>query len=1030
MSNVLRKTFQSPNPAMNVLRRKEGIATDTVYSDVPSIDGGETIAQIYVGVDSEVLDVYGIKTEKQFVKTLEDNIRQRGAPLRLISDSAAVETSARVKDILRSLVIKDWQSEPYHQHQNKAERKYQDLKRVARTIMDRTGAPAHTWLLAFMYVAFILNRTATPSLNNRTPLEALDGVTPDISIMLRFYFFEPVFYRVQEPSFPSETREAYGYFVGFSETVGHSMTYKILSKDSNRVIHRSEVRSAADPNQPNFHATTSSPALTAEEELSPPKSDVIKWGDSKPSMTTFQPVGIIGKTFPLMVPGQEGTQQACVVRAIERHNSNLEDDPDRKQFMLSINKGQYEDIMSYSEILSHIEYSGDRVWRFKTIVGHSGPIHPTHADYKGSAWNVSIEWDTGETTQEALTTIATDDPVACAIYAESKSLLDTEGWKRFRTVSRRQKKLFRRANLARLRSFRVTPKFMYGFEIPRDYRHAVELDRINGNTKWQDAVKMELVQLGEYRTFKDIGRGTPPPDGYKKIRVHLIFAVKHDGRHKARLVADGHLTDVPSDSVYSGVVSLRGLRTVLFLAELNGLPIWSTDIGNAYLEAMTSERVCIVTGPEFGPLKGHTLVIYKALYGLRSSGLRWHEKFADCLSDLGFTQSRAEADIWLRQSGDLYEYVAVYVDDLAMAMRDPLEFTQILTKRYNFKLKGTGPIEFHLGCDFFRDKEGTLCMSPKKYIDKLVDGYTRMFGERPKTTAYAPLDHGDHPEMDSTPLLGPEDVQKYQSLIGSMQWAVSLGRIDIATAVMMMSGFRAAPRQGHLQRAQRMVAYLVRMKSASIRFRTEAPDYSSLTFPIDDWDRSVYGPFSETPIPDDVPTPLGRPVILSHYVDANLYHDWVSGKSVTGVLHFLNKTPIDWHTKKQATVETATYGSEFIAARTCIEQIIALRHSLRYLGVPIDPWSHMFGDNQSVVDSSMRIDAKLHKRHVALSFHFVRSVIASGMVKFYHIIGVINPADILSKHWAYSDVWRVLQPILFWEGDTAPLLSHAVTPPS
>jgi hypothetical protein len=94
--------------------------------------------------------------------------------------------------------------------------------------------------------------------------------------------------------------------------------------------------------------------------------------------------------------------------------------------------------------------------------------------------------------------------------------------------------------------------------------------------------------------------------------------VKHDGRHKARLVADGHLTDVPVDSVYSGVVSLRALRIVMFLAELNGLPLWATDVGNAYLEALTAEKVYIIAGPEFGENEGCIYVIYKALYGLRS----------------------------------------------------------------------------------------------------------------------------------------------------------------------------------------------------------------------------------------------------------------------------------------------------------------------------------------------------------------------------------------------------------------------------
>ena len=126
-----------------------------------------------------------------------------------------------------------------------------------------------------------------------------------------------------------------------------------------------------------------------------------------------------------------------------------------------------------------------------------------------------------------------------------------------------------------------------------------------------------------------------------------MYAVKHDGRHKSRFVAGGHLTDLPLDSVYSGVVSLRGIRLVIFLAELNGLQTWSTDIGNAYLEAKTKEKVCIIAGAEFGELEGHLLIIDKALYGLRSSGLTWHEKFADTLMELGFFPCKMEPDVWI-----------------------------------------------------------------------------------------------------------------------------------------------------------------------------------------------------------------------------------------------------------------------------------------------------------------------------------------------------------------------------------------------
>jgi hypothetical protein len=686
-------------------------------------------------------------------------------------------------------------------------------------------------------------------------------------------------------------------------------------------------------------------------------------------------------------------------------------------------RNEREEIMTYAEILQHIDgdESDERVWSFQHITGHQGPLKPDHPDYNGSSYNVQVQWDNGETTYEPLDVIAKDDPISCARYALDNDLLDLPGWKRFKNMARRQKKLIRDVNQAKLRSYRTAPKYMYGYEIPRDYAHAKQLDQQNGNTKWQDCTRLEIQQLFEYKTFKDIGKGSPLPPGFTKIRVHLVYAVKHDGRHKARLVADGHLTDVPLESVYSGVVSLRGIRMAVFLGELNNLNIWCTDVGNAYLESYTREKVGIVAGEEFGPdFRGHTLIISKALYGLRSSGLRWHEKFADCLRAEGFTPCKAEPDIWMRKNGEIYEYIAVYVDDLMFVMRDPEAFTNVLSDPkgpYKFKLKGTGPISFHLGCDFVRDDHGVLAMAPRKYIQKLHDGYVRMFGEKPKTVYRSPLEEGDHPELDNSDLLDPNDVVKYQSLIGSMQWAVSLGRIDVATAVMTMSSFRSAPRHGHLQRAKRMVGYLLRMKDSAIRFRTDVPDMSQLPVPQHDWDYSVYEGASES-VPHDAPEPLGRPTTTTTYFDANLYHDWVSGRSVSGILHFMNQTPVDWYTKKQNTVETATYGSEFIAGRIAIDQIFDLRTTLRYLGVPILGKSYIFGDNESMITSSKFPHSRLHKRHNALSYHRVREAVASGMVSIHHIPGGINPADILSKHWAYPKVWPMLRPLLFWEGDT------------
>ena len=225
-----------------------------------------------------------------------------------------------------------------------------------------------------------------------------------------------------------------------------------------------------------------------------------------------------------------------------------------------------------------------------------------------------------------------------------------------------------------------------------------------------------------------------------------------------------------------------------------------------------------------------------------------------------------------------------------------------------------------------------------------------MFKEKPRKSR-PPLEGGDHPELDTSELCDEHQTKQFQTLIRQLQWLISLGCFDIAVHVMSLSRFRAQPRKGHLDRAKRIAGYLLFLPDGAIRFRTGEPDFSSLKDQEYDWTRIVYSGACEQ-IPHDIPKPLGKHVQTTHYVDANLHHDLATGKAVTAVLHFLNQTPIDAYTKRQSTVETATYGSEFVAARTAVDQIIDIRTTLRYLGVPIRDKSYMFGDNRSVVTSS------------------------------------------------------------------------------
>ena len=172
-----------------------------------------------------------------------------------------------------------------------------------------------------------------------------------------------------------------------------------------------------------------------------------------------------------------------------------------------------------------------------------------------------------------------------------------------------------------------------------------------------------------------------------------------------------------------------------------------------------------------------------------------------------------------------------------------------------------------------------------------------------------------------------------------------------------MSRYRVAPRLGHLHRLKRMYGYLKKFSSAAICVRILEPDLLNLLDQEHEWCHTVYGNVEEL-LPKDAPKPLGKAVTTVTYTDANLYHGILTGRSVTGILFFCNQTLIDWYSKRQATVETATFGSEFTDARISVDQIIDLRTTLWHLGVPVNTKSFMFGDNQSVVQSHIHLWTK------------------------------------------------------------------------
>jgi hypothetical protein len=413
----LRKHFKSRFPAANVSRLNEIVATDTFFSDTPAADdgifnhGGATMAQLFVGKSSQITSVFPMKRESQFAHTFEDFICTHGAPDALLSNNDHAQIDKQALQILRMYAIDDMQCEPHHQHQNYAERRIQEVKKMVNTIMDCTNTPQEYWLLCLFYVTYLLNCLAVESLNWHTPLQVVYGQCPDISALLLYCWFEPVYYYDPDhASFPSQSREKTGRWISVAKHKGDALTYWILTDNTHQAIARSVVRSAnVDNGLKNHRAANSSPD---GGEPSNPKPIVLASSDLRnpaaidPSLfesPAFSPDELIGRYLVREAPDGQ-SHRALVARKIVDADS---DNHQAIRFLLQIDEKDADEIISYNELCDLMEaQQTDRVtngnveghFKFTGVIGHQGPLQPTDVNYKGSSWNDLVQWEDGSQT--------------------------------------------------------------------------------------------------------------------------------------------------------------------------------------------------------------------------------------------------------------------------------------------------------------------------------------------------------------------------------------------------------------------------------------------------------------------------------------------------------------------------------------------------------------------------------------------------------------------------------------------------------
>ena len=624
-------------------------------------------------------------------------------------------------------------------------------------------------------------------------------------------------------------------------------------------------------------------------------------------------------------------------------------------------------------------------------------------------WKLLVKWKDGSESWMKLADLKEAHPVEVAEFAKARGIADEPAFAWWVPYTLRKRAVILSAVKHRVR--KTTHK--YGIEVPTSVEHARQIDRNNGNTLWIDALKKEMHNVGI--AFEILEDGVKAPAGWDKVTGHLVWDVKMDFTRKARWVLDGYKTPDPIGSTYAGGVSRESVRIALTYAALNGLDVFAADIRNAYLQAPSSQKDYIICGPEFGLENvGRVALIHRALYGGKAAGRDFRNHLRSCMDFLNFKSCPADPDVWMRPAikndgTTCYDYVLLYTDDVLVISENAEAILRTELGRYfELKQESMGPPGICLGGHVRQAQLGSgvwaWAFSSSQYVQAAVKNVEEYLSKdenknwKLPNKAETPLTTTYRPELDVSPELGPTEASYYQSLIGVLRWIVELGRIDICLEVSMMSAHLALPREGHLEQVFHIFSYLRKYHNTELVYDPSDPCVEESDFERRDWASSEFGHVEgKEELPPNMPEPRGMGFVMRAKVDADHASDTVTRRSRTGFLVYLNCAPVYWWSKKQNSVESSTFGSEFIAMKQCCEYLRGLRYKLRMLGIPVEGPACIYGDNQSVLANTTIPDSTLKKKSQSIAYHFVREGVARDEWRTTYCSSAENEADLLTK---------------------------------
>jgi len=479
----------------------------------------------------------------------------------------------------------------------------------------------------------------------------------------------------------------------------------------------------------------------------------------------------------------------------------------------------------------------------------------------------------------------------------------------------------------------------------------------NDEDEWAEAKQAELDAHAQRGTWilRNAAQVNGTILGSRWVLTHKILP---DGstKHKARLVAQGHRQrpgqDFNVDDIYSPVIRMTTLRTILSLAATQRWSLDQLDVSTAYLHADLIDKVFMRPPKELNTQQ--VCELRKAIYGLRQSGKRWFDTAASFLKSQGFRQSQLDRGLFLKQEGNETSYLVLFVDDFILASsgsRLRQDILSAIKKRFKVTHKTTPDV--YIGISIRRTQD-FIKLHQAPYIEELLERYD-MKSCRGIETPWA-VRPDVKTESDKA-----VNVTAMREIVGSLQYIAGATRPDIAAPVHALAVVQSAPTMAHWRAAKRVLRYLQHTKDMGIIYSVNGKN------------------------------------VVTGYVDADHAGDIATRKSTTGYLYLLNGGPISWASRKQAVVATSTVEAEYLAASEAAKDAIHLTYLMEELRFKPKNPIMLYEDNQSCLAIVKNDSFSARTKHLDIHARFLQDIVRNNRLDMTYVATDKNVSDLLTK---------------------------------